>query len=277
MDNITQHIIRLNEYQYEYFVSGSSDKVLIAFNGFGKGAEEVFFFNDAFKKHKVISINLLYHGNSFPISKKKEAINDEHLRCLMLSITEKEKFKEFSLFGYSLGGKIALKIVELFPQNIDKIILLAPDGIKLNTWYNLATKNILCKAIFRFVIKKPAILFFTSTLLVKLGIIKKSTDKFMRLQMDSLQKRKMVYNVWMVYPYIIPHLLEIKKLIQQYGINCLLIYGKYDSIIPAKIAHRFTRNCEKFISLKVLELGHNLFHEKTKKHLTLFLKQKKEA
>lgn len=277
MDNSTQHIFRLNEYQYEYFVNGSSDKVLVAFNGFGKGAEEVFFFNEAFKKYKIISINLLYHGNSFPVSIKEEAINDEHLRCLMLRIADKEKFKEFSLFGYSLGGKIALKIGELFPQQIDKIILLAPDGIKLNTWYNLATKNILCKAIFRLIIKKPAILFFTSNLLVKLGIIKKNTDKFIRLQMNSLQKRKMVYHVWMVYPNIIPNLSQIKNFIQQYGINCLLIYGKYDPIIPAKFAYRFTKNCEKFVSLKVLELGHDLFHEKTKKHLTLFLEQKKEA
>lgn len=91
MDNITQHIIRLNEYQYEYFVSGSSDKVLIAFNGFGKGAEEVFFFNDAFKKHKVISINLLYHGNSFPISKKKEAINDEAFALFNVKYCRKGK------------------------------------------------------------------------------------------------------------------------------------------------------------------------------------------
>lgn len=278
MDNIRTEIIYIDKYYYEYFVKGTpNNPVIIAFNGFGKNAKEVFFFEDVFSNYRIIAINLLYHGNSssphpFPI-----AIDEIHLHKLICKLIEKENIKNFSLFGYSLGGKIALKILELLPQKINSLILLSPDGIKLSTWYNLATKNLFFRSVFKLIIKHPFLLFTTSSFALKVGIIKESTNKFIRIQMDTLKKRKMVYNVWLTYPDIVPNLSDIRNKINSFNISTLLIYGKYDSIIPSKTALKFVKGEEKFISLHLLELGHNLMHEKTKQTIKEFLETKKEA
>ena len=47
--------------------------------------------------------------------------------------------QNFSLAGFSLGGKFALATLEAFPEKTKGIILLAPDGIKTSFWYSLAT------------------------------------------------------------------------------------------------------------------------------------------
>jgi pimeloyl-ACP methyl ester carboxylesterase len=278
VDNIRTEIIEIDEYSYEYFVNGHLDNpVIIAFNGFGKNANELFFFEDALSNFKIIAVNLLYHGNSCSPHSSPIAINEIHLHKFICRLIEKEKIIKFSLLGYSLGCKIALKIFELLPQKTNSLILLSPDGIKLNTWYNLATKNLVFKAIFKLVIKYPFLLFATSTIALKTGIIKENTNKFIRIQMDTYKKRKMVYDVWLTYPDIIPNLSVIKRNMYLFNNHCLLIYGKYDSIIPPNSAKNFIYGTEKLITLRVLKLGHNLIHDKSKQAIKEFIQTKKEA
>ncbi len=46
-----------------------------------------------------------------------------------------------SLLGYSMGGRIALSIMNQFGLRLGCVVLLAPDGLRLNFWYWLTTQT----------------------------------------------------------------------------------------------------------------------------------------
>ena len=125
----------------EYAVFGSGEKVVVAFHGFGREAGDFEQFTSALEHdERFISINLFQHGNSQWPSER--ALTDS------LKKNEHAKFfqaflghlgvERFSLFAYSLGGKIAMQTCLLMPAQIDKMLLIAPDGLKVNRFYRFA-------------------------------------------------------------------------------------------------------------------------------------------
>lgn len=40
--------------------------------------------------------------------------------------------EKFGLIGYSMGGRIVLVTMELMYQRINSVLLIAPDGLKIN-------------------------------------------------------------------------------------------------------------------------------------------------
>jgi pimeloyl-ACP methyl ester carboxylesterase len=48
---------------------------------------------------------------------------------------------QYLLMGFSLDGRIALSVLELMPAGVSRLVLLAPDGLKINFWYWLSTQT----------------------------------------------------------------------------------------------------------------------------------------
>src|SRR6185437_10973172 len=60
-----------------------------------------------------------------------------------------------SLLGYSMGGRVALTILENMPANIDKVTLAATDGLSVNFYFWFFTRTYIGKKIFRNMLEKP--------------------------------------------------------------------------------------------------------------------------
>ncbi|UII23524.1 alpha/beta hydrolase [Fulvivirga ligni] len=242
--------------QLHYYTYGNGPKVMLAFHGFGQNGQ---FFSQMAKNWAedfiFFSFDLFFHGNS-TWKEEKKPIDKIYWGKIITSFLKENKISEFSLMGYSIGAKLALATIEAVPESIKSIYLLAPDGIKNNLWYKLATTNPLISSYFKSMIHKPTRFYNLIKLAQKLKIIDKGVVKFAATQMLTIENRKRVYYTWMIFSKLNFNMNNIARIIDQYHLPVKIYLGTYDKIITAKIMESLTK---KSASTKVIMVksGHN--------------------
>lgn len=213
------------------------------FHGYGQNAS-------VFKGVEGYSFDLFFHGDSV-WDKGETPLEKSEWKELIDEFLKKENIQDFSVLGFSMGGKFALATLEAFPDRVKEIILLAPDGIKTSFWYSLATYPIAFRNFFKSMIANHKRFLRIASGAKKLGLIDKGVLRFVQTQMDSEEKRKRVYHSWVVFRHFSFDLDKINGLIKKNNIDVRVFVGKYDKIIKAKYMKRLTSRVE------ILDAGHN--------------------
>jgi pimeloyl-ACP methyl ester carboxylesterase len=239
-----------------YTKSGTGSENLLLFHGFGQDHS---IFNTTIptisERFTIYSFDLFFHGKSkwlldeTPLSKQRwtEIIGQ---------FLDENKMSNFSLAGFSLGGKFVFATLEAFPAKIKSIFLLAPDGVKTSLWYSLATYPIALRSLFKSMILKPHRFGWVAKLANALGLVDKGIIRFAQAQMDTEEKRGRVYYSWVVFRLLKFDMAEIADLINSNKIRLTIIIGKFDKIITAKNMNGLTRLVNER-ELKILDSGHN--------------------
>lgn len=250
---------------------GAGDKLLICFHGFGEDAEKFRALHPSLSEQfTVVAIDLPFHGST--TWRHGEFFMQEDLIELIRYILHREHRQRFSLMGYSLGGKIVLATVPHFPAQIDSIILAAPDGVKINAWYNIAVYPEWGRKLFNRFVTRPQLVFSMARLLKFTGILSERFFKFLQVQTNTEEKRRKVYDVWLTIKDFEVELRDVKALLNQYGIKSYIFIGKYDKVITEKIGEKFVRGLNQ-CKYVVLDKGHNLITEALNEPLKQALKQ----
>ncbi len=253
--------------EISYYRFGSGNKPAICFHGYGEDAVTFAFLKKyAGAEYSFYSIDLPFHGQTkwnegllFTLKDLQQIIEE----ILMLDHIELNKIKpELTLLGFSLGGRIALRLYEAIPGQIKKLLLMAPDGLKVNFWYWLTTQTWLGNRLFSFTMKHPGWFFTFLKILKKLGFVNASIFKFVNYYIGDTEVRKQLYNRWTSLRKLKPGIKQIKSLILQYKTPIHLIYGKHDRIILPVRGEKFRKGIEDYCSLEVIHSGHQVLHEK---------------
>lgn len=257
--------ISYNGFSLEYEEFGTGNYLLIAFHGFDRHSSDFRVFETSLgKKYKIISFNLPYHGNTaLPVTGHPAYFTRNDLKGIINKLLEEKNRNEFSLLAYSLGGKIALACIEVFPDKIKDVYLFAPDGIKIEWWYRFVSKTKLGQEVFKTIINHPAFFLKTVYGLQKAGIINVNFFKFVAYHLENKERRQKVFDSWLIFREIIPDIKKIQEAINKNNINIHLFFGKYDVIIPKKLGEYFVKGLRNKNALHLLEMGHNLINEKT--------------
>ena len=265
-------LVDYKSFQIEYQIIGDLEwltHLVFAFPGFGRLTSDFEIFLPLLKKGEVIcAINLFGHGKSaFPKSRPlKRGLNPGEQLEILEFLCQKLGVANFSLLAYSLGGKIALSILEFAPDKIKKVTFLAPDGVKKNLLYKFSANTAFGRWMYKGIEKNPKFLLDSSRLLTRLRLLPKKLLKFVEYHMASKERRQLVGDVWMIYPFFEPDIPKIQENINTWKIPTVLIYGKYDRVIPIWQGEKLNDGLEKD-SLNVLENGHLLVDEKTIQYL----------
>jgi pimeloyl-ACP methyl ester carboxylesterase len=256
--------------QVSYYRFGSGPNMAICFHGFGEDGKLYGFLEKyAGNDYTFYSLDLPFHGKT----QWNEGLLFTHkdLLEIILEIFQQNNFKphlapgernlKFSVLGFSLGGRIALSLYQAQPESIKKIILLAPDGLKVNFWYWFATQTWIGNGIFAFSMKNPGWFLGFLKLANKLGLVNASVFKFVNYYIGNKQARQLLYQRWTTLRKLKPNLIRIKTCIRQYQTQTRLIYGKYDRIILPVRGVKFQKGIEEFCTLTVIDSGHQVVHE----------------
>jgi pimeloyl-ACP methyl ester carboxylesterase len=228
----------------------------LAFHGFGQTKKNFEQFAHALREqYTVYSFDLFYHGLSF-WHEKEEPLQKQFWKDLVNHFLNQHEIERFSLAGYSLGGKFALAILEAFPARIERLILIAPDGIKQNFWYKLATYPSWTRKIFRSMIVRPQYFYNLVNIFSNLGLLDKGTLKFAKYQMNTRRKRRQVYYAWVVFRLFKFNMKKIADIINRQSIQVEIFIGKYDKMITRTHMKKLTNKLHNY-KLLVLETGHN--------------------
>ena len=249
--------------------------MLLAFHGFGNLGSDFRVLEPSLgKKYKLVAFNLPYHGNSrIDESLKQKTISKDILKELFRLFLHQHHVEKFSLMGYSLGGKIALQLIEFFPDQINAVFLFAPDGIR-NNWSNsFVTGTVAGKKLYSRVIEDPARLFRIVKMLRAMNLIHEKMSDFVYSSLSSKEKRQQVWDVWMCFQAIRPNMPAIQQLINKHEMTMHLFFGKYDRIIPPSIGESFLSGLSDKTCLHVVEMGHHLIREKMNTYLSEFTRE----
>jgi pimeloyl-ACP methyl ester carboxylesterase len=166
------------------------------------------------------------------------------------------------LLGYSMGGRVALSLLQQKPERIAGLVLLAPDGLKVNMWYWLATQTLLGNRVFRRIMQRPRFFFLILQFAGKLKWVNPGIHKFIRTHIDDPHVRDELYNRWTVMRGFRPDIRSIRSIIRKRRLPVSLLYGRHDRIIRPEKGERFRKGIESTCKLYILDAGHALLQPK---------------
>ena len=141
-----------------YYCFGSGSKQVVCFHGYGEEATLYAFLEKyADNQFTFYAIDLPFHGQT----NWNDGLNFSHtdlqqiVRAILAQANEQRLTRngKLTLMGFSLGGRIALSLYQSQPETVEKIILLAPDGLIVNFWYWLSTQTWAGNKLFAFSMK----------------------------------------------------------------------------------------------------------------------------
>lgn len=210
----------------------------------------------------MICIDLPFHGKTNWNENLLFTIGE--LIAIMEGIAQEQKraLSRFSIAGFSLGGRVAIALVPFMARQIDKLLLMAPDGIIVNFWYWLSTQNAAGNRLFKFTMNHPYWLITLIKTANRFGLVNRSIYKFSMAQVEDQQARKDLYRRWTIMRRFNCARTELKHLISDNKIAIEMIYGKHDRVMLVKTGIKFQTGIEDLCNITVLPCGHQVLHPK---------------
>jgi pimeloyl-ACP methyl ester carboxylesterase len=251
-----------------YQVIGKGNKHIIAFHGFGKTSNDYQLFSEYFgSEYKVFAVDLFYHGKTKIDGRKVRAFSKRHLRDFFQDFITHLGINKFEVMGYSMGGRMALFFLEQFAAQIEKIYLLAPDGLKKEFWNWLVTNTKTGKNLYGFTIHHPGWLKTAVSAGKKFNILPEKIDKFLDLSFGTKGARLRVYRVWKLYKHIAFDMDVLQLLAKQHQIKFEIVVGKKDPVVSPKQCRDFHDQIGKNSRYHLIAAGHDLFKPHTVKYI----------
>lgn len=255
------YIFQFESSQVGYRKFGHGPAVLLAFHGFGQTGQVYL----PIEKHigsrfTVFAIDLFFHGNSCYIG--SHLLSRTDWQRLIVSFLRAQGIDRFSLMGFSLGGRFALTTVENFADQIDQLLLIAPDGITRNFWYELATGSGVGRSLFRYTLRHLSVLNELGHALTQLGLLNRTIMRFTEISLSRPEQRERVYLSWTQFRRIRPSIHRIATLLNTNSIQVHFFTGAYDRIVPGTYILPLTQKLRHY-ELTVLKTGHNRLIELT--------------
>jgi pimeloyl-ACP methyl ester carboxylesterase len=240
-----------------YLKWGYGRRLLLAFHGYGNDAH-IF---DIFRSHlesdyTVLSFDLPHHGSSnWPadaILRRAQFI--EAVQELM----RRYDVTKISLLGYSMGCRLCLTLAELLPQHINKVVLMAADGLSTNKAYYFCTRTSLGRRMFRSTLQHPTGAVGLADWLKKIEAIDEARHKYLMRYIGAPAGRQFLLRAWPAVREFIPSQARLKKAIREHRISITIIMGATDKVMPPKLAERFKQGLGT-VSVVIFDKGHRVF------------------
>ncbi len=200
-----------NRFQVSYLTIGDGKNIVIAFPGIALDASSYESVIQTFKKtHQFYILDLFYAGESKINGNHPTQITPTEWNELLKDFIASKKIDTFSLWGFSIGARIAMISYSNFENQIQQLVLLAPDGIVVNKWYAFATRTFIGHGLFKRACHSKSVRKMLIFMARKLS----DQRAFLRIESfliepESLRK---IYLQWMTYRDIQPKQPEFEAL-----------------------------------------------------------------
>ena len=253
--------IELNKASLHFQRYGRGEHIVLAFHGYGQESSHFATVAQALGSEcSVFAFDLFFHGKS-KLPKDRSPLQKSFLADLVRQFLLQEQVGRFSVMAFSMGGKFALALIEAFASQIDQVWLVAPDGIKTNFWYNMATYPGWLQGLFKRTVLRPAPFFKFVGFLDRHKVVNKGLLRFANWHMESTPKRLRVYRSWMGFSQLTFDIRKIVRLLNENRIRLVMFLGEFDQVIPQHSLQVFIRSLETG-RVVVLKTGHTyLLHD----------------
>ncbi len=253
------HLLPYKNSQVHYLKFGSGTKFLFCFHGYGEDAHSFRVLEKALgKDYTFIAIDFPFHGMT--AWNEDLEFTPADLEKIINAIVPLE-LQMISLIGYSMGGRLALALMQAIPSRVERMVLVAPDGLHKNFWYWFATQTRPGNRLFGYTMKTPYWFFGGMRFLKNFRLLNKSIFKFAHSYLDDPRERELLYQRWTTMRKFNPRSSVITAVLRKYRIPVRMLFGSYDRIILSKRSSNLD-NKNDAITVKTIRAGHQLLKEK---------------
>ena len=269
---VTRKTFSSGPWTLEYAVLKNSEDrvgaVTFGFHGFARPLEDL----QEVAKHWphggcFIAVHLLHHGMSQPNTEQipeDSAIRPSELNEMLEAIARLEapELTARRLFGYSIGGRIALALVHQSPTKWSGILLMAPDGLKKSPFYYLTVHTKIGRWAWFYIDSNAEKIKRWNNRLLRLGLISKHLHAFSEFHTVNHEMRMMVWNGWRAHRLCWPSHDELKAACES-SCRIDLVFGERDKIIPPRNARRLQARTQNLphIQFHLIPSGHGMLKE----------------
>jgi pimeloyl-ACP methyl ester carboxylesterase len=213
-------------------VLGNGQKNMICFYGFGQSTYHLNPLCNAMGAYTFYVFDLPFHGNSI-IDDPNISMDCAQVVEIIQNLMIKTRITKFSFLGISIGSKLVLQGILSFAAKIEKVFLIAPDGIIDSFWYKFATRNSLLRLLFRQIMLRGNL-----DRIIGIGqslrFIDVKTAAFAKIFVKKKEDRDRVYNTWTYLRNLKVNTNLVAKALNENSIEVIFVVGKNDRIIPKK-------------------------------------------
>jgi pimeloyl-ACP methyl ester carboxylesterase len=225
-----------------YHEYGTGTKPLLAFHGYGMTGKQ---FNvlerSVLSDYRVYGFDHFFHGESKLEGGWSEKQILAGMPRQMVRAYAEEWFsihgrQRISLMAYSIGANFALILLEEFPDLVDEIILMAPDGVAGYKGFSFLQHRPAGRLLFKTATKSKWLMPGILKTLKRFNIIDESLYTIAYNEVDTAKKREDVFYTLNLIRFLQPDMAKVVALINQYHIKCRFIFGRDDLLFPLKPA-----------------------------------------
>lgn len=133
-----------------------------------------------------------------------------------------------------MGGRFALVTAQEFAARIDEVLLLAPDGVTQDPWFELGTSSRLGRVLLRFFLTNTRFFMSLGHGLVRLGVLDAALLRFVEATMKTPDQRDQIYRSWTGFRTLTNDMTNFAKAMTNYNVRVRLFLGQYDAVLPRK-------------------------------------------
>ena len=251
-----------------YLKYGQGPKTLIAFHGFADNAEMFAPFGEMLDDiYTIYAIDLPFHGQT-TWQKNDYAASD--INEIILEVLQLTHCLSYDILGYSLGGTIILSVLAEIDEPPDRIILLAPGGVKVRGLSNTFPMPMLGRKIAYFLTEKPSWLVAVVSFLTKVGLIHNFYVRYVKAHMRTTKNHKRLFYTWFALSHFPVNIRRVVNTCQSKSISMLILTGSRDKVVDSQ-ALRQAFGSRAGFKVVELEQNHLMLNKKVAETLRIYL------
>lgn len=236
---------------YEVQGNPNASETIVFLNGLTQSTVSWFFCLPFFKdNYKIILLDFIFQGAS---DKSGDSRNFNQHAADVNSVLEKENISNIHLVGLSYGSLVAQHFAVLYPQKVNKLVLLSTfahktpiyEAIELSWWHSLEKGGygLMFDTMMPFVLSED----YFSKPIIPIELLKKSRE-------DLNQNSQAIFNLMRATKERPDYRTELKKIISP----TLVIQGEKDLLLPVYLAQEVQKNIPSSQLVVIKHAGHTL-------------------
>lgn len=209
---------------------GRGPRVMIAFHGYSEDSSSFLPLAPAFEHNITLyALDLPFHGQT---QWNRKTYKPKHLAAAVEMLLEQIGATHFEALGYSMGGRIWLKLCHQFQGRIDALYLLAPDGVGTQgaswvEWIPASTRKFITAS------TSQDWVISLAYGLKPTGIVNDLIIRYLRYHLCDPDRKSCMLNTWCSLSYFRMDRKRAARILTKLDVPTLILAGKKDMIVPA--------------------------------------------
>lgn len=244
---------------------GTGERLLIALHGFADRARLFAVLEKALEERfTVVAFDLPFHGQT---AWPHETFTKDDLLAIVRQIRERLGRERLSLMGFSFGARLAQALLpDLLPQ-LDRLLLLAPDGIRTQgMWLATRTPMWVRRWLAR-ALQEPALVLRLIAWGQRLHVVPPLVAQFLRFNLSRPERRRRMFGCWLALNSFYLSRRTLRAIWEQSALPVDIFIGTKDDTIHGKTIHRLAHGLP-HVRLFSLPSGHRIVSEALAERMT---------